>query len=50
MTTPLARPLALLPELAQLQHLQDLQLVIYGFAEEVPEEWGRADAFPRLER
>lgn len=49
-TTPLARPLALPPELAQLQHLQELHLVIYGYAEEIPEAWGRSGAFPQLQR
>ncbi len=47
---PLARPVALPPELAQLQHLRELAVVVNGYMEAIPPEWAQPGAFPSLTR
>ncbi|PRW56560.1 S-adenosyl-L-methionine-dependent methyltransferase domain-containing [Chlorella sorokiniana] len=47
---PLPRAVVLPPELAQLRHLEALELVVYGYAEQMPPEWGQPGAFSSLTR
>ena len=50
LSTPLVQPFTLPPELAQLQHLEELSLHIWGYMPALPAEWGQPGSFPGLLR